>query len=181
MFNEKTTPTPYHHKLPMRFKNYDIFYNLDHDLAKIKPNQHSYYEVYFLLSGAVTYYIEGRKYSLSSGDIVLISPNQKHEAYIDNSSLIPYERYVLWLSPSYVDALSSERTNLSFIFQISYITNQQIKLSNDSLLHIKDLLKSIFINSKAQRYGSDLLADAYITELLVHLAQLSLQFIRISK
>ena len=174
MFKQEIIPTPYHQKLPMGFKNYDIFYNLDHDLSKINPNQHRYYEVYFLLSGTVTYYIEGRKYSLASGDILLISPNQKHEAYIDNSSFIPYKRYVLWLSPSYVDALSSHRTNLSFTFQASYITNQQIRLSTDSLLHVKDLLKSIFINSKAQRYGSDLLTDAYITELLVHLGQLSL-------
>lgn len=174
MFQEDPTPTPYHSKSPMRFKNYDIFYNLDYNLSKINSNQHSYYEFYFLLSGAVTYYIEGRKYSLESGDIILISPNQEHRASIDNSNLIPYERYVLWLSPSYVETLSSERTNLSFIFQTSQAVNQQIKLSNESLLNIKRILKYIFINSNSQGYGADLLTDAYITELLVHLAQVSL-------
>lgn len=172
MFHEEATPTPYHHKLPMRFKNYDIFYNQDYDLTKIDPNQHNYYEFYFLISGSVTYIIEDRKYFLTNGDIVLISPNQRHSAFIDSS--VPYKRYVLWLSVNYVDELSSKRTNLASIFQASCIIGQQIKLSHELLLEINQLFKSIFINSKAQKYGSDLLANAYITELLVLLAQASL-------
>ncbi len=172
MFKEEATPTPYHHKMPLRFKNYDIFYNQDRDLTRIAPNQHNYYEFYFLISGAVTYTIEGRRYSLTGGDIILISPNQKHSASIDPA--VTYERYVLWLSVSYVDSLSSGRTNLASIFQASYITGQQIRLPADQSLHINQLLKNIFINSKAQRYGSDLLASAYITEVLVLLAQASL-------
>ena len=174
MLRDDSLPTPYHHKMPMQFKNYDIFYNRDYNLEKIVPNQHNYYEFYFLISGNVTYYIEGRKYTLESGDILLISPNQKHWAFIDDSASVPYERYVLWLSLGYVDSLSSDRTRLSYIFQTSYIISQQIRLSGDLMHHINYLLKRIFINSKSQSYGSDLLANAYISELLVHLAQSSL-------
>ena len=129
MLRDDSLPTPYHHKMPMQFKNYDIFYNRDYNLGKIVPNQHNYYEFYFLISGNVTYYIEGRKYTLESGDILLISPNQKHWAFIDDSASVPYERYVLWLSLGYVDSLSSDRTRLSYIFQTSYIISQQIRLS----------------------------------------------------
>lgn len=131
MLRDDSLPTPYHHKMPMQFKNYDIFYNRDYNLGKIVPNQHNYYEFYFLISGNVTYYIEGRKYTLESGDILLISPNQKHWAFIDDSASVPYERYVLWLSLGYVDSLSSDRTRLSYIFQTSYIISQQIRLSGD--------------------------------------------------
>ena len=81
---------------------------------------------------------------------------------------------MLWLSLGYVDSLSSDRTRLSYIFQTSYIISQQIRLSGDLMHHINYLLKRIFINSKSQSYGSDLLANAYISELLVHLAQSSL-------
>lgn len=172
MFEDELIPTPYHHKLPLRFKDYDIFYNKDYTLTRIAPNQHNYYEFYFLISGSVTYYINNRKYSVESGDIMLISPGAEHSSFIDGS--VPYERYVLWLSLGYVDALSSKRTNLSYIFQASHITSPQIKLRNDRMLHIKQLLNHIFINSKAQKYGSDLLANAYIIELLVLLAQESL-------
>lgn len=172
MFEEELIPTPYHHKLPLRFKNYDIFYNKDYTLTRIAPDQHNYYEFYFLISGCVTYYVNSRKYTVKSGDIMLISPGQEHSSIIDNS--VPYERYVLWLSLGYVDSLSSERTNLSYIFQSSHITSPHIKLRNDRMQHIKLLLNQIFINSKAQNYGSDLLSNAYIIELLVLLAQESL-------
>ena len=174
MFEEKISPSPYYRKPPMHFKNYDIFYNQDYNLSKISSNKHNYYEFYFLLSGNVTYYVEDLKYSLSSGDIVLISPNQEHHAVINNEANVPYERYVLWLSPTFVDSMSSSHTNLSFVFQTSCIINSKIQLPHDLLVHIKHLFKCIFINSKSQQYGSDLLAKAYITELLVHLAQSSL-------
>ena len=172
MLKKEIAPTPYQHKLPMQFKNYDIFFNKDLHLAKIPPNQHNYYEFYFLISGAVDYYIENRKYSLNSGDIILISPNQTHSAFINPS--VPYERYVLWLSVHYMETLSSDRTNLSAIFQASYIAGQQITLPREVFLHLQQLLNYIFVNSKAKNYGADLLANAYIIELLILLAQASL-------
>lgn len=172
MFDVEATPTPYHHKLPMSHKNYDIFFNQDYDLTEIELNQHNYYEFYFLVTGSVTYIIEDRKYFLSSGDIVLISPNQLHSASIDAS--VPYKRYVLWLSINYLDNLSSKNTKLSNIFKESSATGQQIKLSHELLLEVSRLFKNIFINSRAQKYGADLLANSYITELLVLLAQASL-------
>lgn len=172
MPSNNLVPTPYHHKSPLRFKHYDIFYNKDSQLTKIAPNQHNYYEFYFLISGAVNYHIENKNYILTNGDILLISPNQLHSADIDPT--IPYERYVLWLSTHYIEILSSKQTNLSNIFRASYVTGQKVIPPHDVFLQLQQLLNSIFINSKAQNYGSDLLANAYIIELLVSLAQTSL-------
>lgn len=171
MFEQKPEPSPYYHKPPMHFNNYEIYFNKDTSLSEVAPNKHSYYEFYFLLSGDVTFYVEEKKYSLISGDIVLISPNQGHHATIDNANGTPYERYVLWLDSNYMNTLSSKHTNLTSIFQTSYITNSQIQLTKDLQSLVQELFENIFINSNSHRYGADLLANAYIIELLVNLAQ----------
>lgn len=172
MERQELPPTPYSHKAPMRFKNYDIFFNQDHSLTQIVPNRHNYYEFYFLLSGDVTFFVENIEYHLTKGDIILISPDQLHCAKINPA--IPYKRYVLWLSVSYVESLSSESTRLANIFHTSRALGQQIRLSNELLPEIHQLFRNILIHSHAQKYGSDLLANAYITELLVLLAQTTL-------
>lgn len=173
MFDEMVEPSPYHHKPPMRFKKYEIFYNRDYIRTHMLPHTHQYYEFYFLQSGQITFHIEGHGHALSAGDIVLVSPNQEHHVSI-NSTKVPYVRYVLWLDPAFVDSLSSTNTNLSSVFKASCIINSRLRLPDNLRSRIGQLFKSIFISSQSQRYGSDLLAGAYITELLVRVAQSSL-------
>ncbi len=174
MSENRLEPTPYFHKVPMQYKDFEIHYNLDYSLSHIVPNTHNYYEFYFIISGDVTYYVETKEYHLLSGDIILISPNQKHYAYINTLDNQPYERFVLWLKPSYLDSLSSNNTNLSAIFKKTYLSSAQIRLNSESTIKIHKLLESIFIHSKSQRYGSDLLTNANVIELLVNLAQFKL-------
>lgn len=174
MNEKKPEPSPYYHKPPMRSKTFEIYYNRDYTLEQIVPNRHNYYEFYFFISGTTTYFIDNKKYNLQSGDTLLISPNQYHYAQIDTSTKEAYERYVLWLNPSYLEELSSERSNLSAIFQNSKINSSQIRLPKDAYTVLLRLLEKIFINSKSQNYGADLLTNAGVIELLVTLAQFKL-------
>lgn len=54
---------------------------------------HKFYEIYFLISGKVRYYIDNCIYDLKSGDMVIIPPNTIHSTkYRDNER---YERLLL--------------------------------------------------------------------------------------
>lgn len=174
MYEKKPEPSPYYHKPPMHFKDYEIYYNRDYTLTQIAPNKHNYYEFYFLISGDVTYFIDNRKYHLLHGDVILISPNQKHYAQIAAENNKPYERYVLWLNPVFLDKLSSKESNLPSIFQNTRISSSQIRLPSVAYNVLHSLLEKIFINTKSQKYGADLLSNAGIVELLVNLAQFKL-------
>ncbi|MDO4439433.1 MAG: AraC family transcriptional regulator [Eubacteriales bacterium] len=174
MYEKKPEPSPYHHKPPMHFKDYEIHYNRDYTLTQIVPNKHNYYEFYFLISGDVTYFIDNRKYHLQPGDIILISPNQKHHAQISAETNKPYERYVLWLNPIFLDNLSSKKSNLSSIFQNTSISSSLIRLPATAYNILHSLLEKIFINTNSQKYGADLLSNSAIIELLVNLAQFRL-------
>lgn len=171
--SKKAQPTSYYHKPPLRYRNFEIHYNKDHALKHIVKNSHEYYEFYFLISGDVTYYVDSIQYHLHSGDVVLIAPGQIHEAFINVGSQA-YERYVLWLNPVYLSKLSSDITDLLLPFEKTYISSARISLTPDKKLGIHNLLERILISSTSQEYGSDLLTNSYIIELLVHIAKIKL-------
>lgn len=71
----------------------------------LSPELHDAYEIFILLSGKVTYVIDGKSYHVSPLEVVLIPPNVLHSMEIDNSE--PYERMVLTITanllPKWID------------------------------------------------------------------------------
>ncbi|GKG99855.1 MULTISPECIES: AraC family transcriptional regulator [Hungatella] len=171
---KKSEPMPYYHKPPMRFRDFEIHYNRDYSLNHIVRNKHSYYEFYFLISGDVTYYIEDREFDLKPGAIILIAPEQYHQATINTRTGQAYERYVLWLDPEYLKRLSTDKSDLLLPFQKTYITSAHIQLTRDMQILINNLLEMILTSSVSKEYGADLLTNSYIIELLVHIARMKL-------
>ncbi len=171
---KKEQPTPYYHKPPMRLRDFEIYHNKDYSLEHVVKNSHPYYEFYFLISGDVTYIVEEKEYYLKSGDVILISPHQEHEAFINVKKKQPYERYVLWLNPEYLKRLSSKKTNLLLPFEKIFFYSSHLTLMPDMKIIISNLLEHIFIESVSNEYGADLLTNSHIIELLVHIAKIKL-------
>lgn len=171
--SSKIAPTLFMPKPPMRNREFDIHYNRDISLSKVDSHCHSYYEFYFFISGNVTYTVESNRFSLHPGDILLIDPGQHHFAVIDDFSSA-YERYVLWLTPEFLEKLSSESTNLLLPFSTINFTGSHLHLTPDIRLIMTNLLQMLLIQANSQEYGADLLINAYITELLIYIAKIKL-------
>lgn len=171
--SNRILPTTFFAKPPMKNKNFDIHYNRDIKLSSIDNHRHTYYEFYFLISGNVTYSIEDSRYTLHPGDCLLISPGQFHHAEIDTHSK-SYERYVLWLMPEYIESLSSSITNLLLPFQKIKFSSSHLRPPLEIQPIITNLLQKILIQSNSQEYGADLLINAYITEILIHITKVKL-------
>ena len=75
-----------------------ISHTVDHTPLSFAFHSHDFYELYFYVSGNVTYYIENETYYLSKGDILIIPPGKLHRTVIGEGGL--YDRYVLWLYPN---------------------------------------------------------------------------------
>ena len=86
-------------------------------MDEVELHHHDFYEVYFFLSGSVTYIIESRKYQMKPGDVLLISPLELHQPVIQPGKE-PYERVVLWVNRNFLKELSSEATDLTACFDL---------------------------------------------------------------
>ena len=77
---------------------FECHHYLDRTPPKVDFHEHEFYEIFFFLSGDVSYIIDGRTYSLRPGDILLTDNRDIHKPDIRPGK--PYERYVLWIEPS---------------------------------------------------------------------------------
>lgn len=147
--------------------DYEISHKRDTYLKDVELHHHDFYEVYFLVSGDVTYAIEGRTYRVMPGDMMIISPRELHQLYIQ-PDMAPYERYVLWIDPNLLDELSNESTNLAKCFNIGNpdYTNL-LHLNSGQRSAVRSLMEEILTETENSGFGADLMQSSMLTHLMV--------------
>ena len=84
----------------MHRSTFEVFHYREPKAAEVEVHHHDFYEVYFLLSGSVSYWSEGQIYSLQPGDLLLMDPMVLHRPIT-----VAYERIVLWIDKNYLERL----------------------------------------------------------------------------
>lgn len=75
-----------------------------HSISTHRPGKltdlhcHSLFELIYVASGNLSHVVEGRKYRIKKGDLVLVRPSQYH--YLQITSNEPYERYNFHFDPA---------------------------------------------------------------------------------
>jgi AraC-like DNA-binding protein len=150
-------------------EEFEIFSYSDTYLKAIDYHHHDFYEIYFLVSGKVSYIINGTNYQVSPGNIILISPDELHQPIIHEPEK-PYKRVVLWISGRLLERMSTKNTDLKSCFLDSEShTNLLTPNANEQsrLLRLfQNLLESYYEKDK---YGNDILKNSYLSELLVYI------------
>lgn len=99
----------------MRRNTFEVFHYRNENLQEVALHHHDFYEIYFFLSGNVSYNIESRSYRLSPGDVLLISPQELHQPVFSPEKQ-QYERYVLWVSSGLLQQFVLSGQDLSQCF-----------------------------------------------------------------
>ena len=166
----KTKTQAYLTRQKMLTNDYEIFHYSDKGLQNVNLHHHDFYECYFFVSGDVTYIIEGKSYTLQSGDIILINSKELHQPIINNKE-VPYERIVVWLDKNFVDSLSMEDTKLNRCFEDIQKENV-IRTDLEGQQSIKSILNKLLKLADYSGMGMELLYRSYLTELLITLNNL---------
>lgn len=168
-----TTPKHYDPQQNMCRPDFELQYKRDIELQNVELHHHDFYEVYFLITGDVTYTIESKLYRVLPGDLLLISPKELHQIYIcpERSA---YERYVLWVDPKVLTRLSSPQTDLLDCLDPSRPEyRNQIRLTPEAQQRIHGLMSDLYEELQQNSYGSDILPELLLTELLVTINRLA--------
>lgn len=150
----------------MRSSEFELQYKRDEDLAKVGLHHHDFFEIFYLISGNVTYTIEGRLYRVLPGDLLLISPMELHQVTIQPDEG-GYERFVLWVSEECVRRLGAGKADLTRALdpaEDGYVN--QLRLGSGAE-DIRLLLTELYTESHSDRFGSSLLCDGLLTRLLI--------------
>lgn len=80
--------------------NFIFAHNLTVNPIDINTHIHEGYEIYFYLSGDLTYYIEGQAYQLEPQDIIITNRRELHRIVFHSRQ--PYKRIYIQFKPEYV-------------------------------------------------------------------------------
>jgi len=75
----------------------DFKYKESINASGCSPHCHNHYELTYVLEGDVDYLIEGKKYSIAPGSILLITPQVFHSVKVNSGR--PYRRYATHFDP----------------------------------------------------------------------------------
>lgn len=168
-----TTPKRHDPHQDMKRADFELQYKRDIELHNVELHHHDFYEVYFLISGDVTYTIESKLYRVLPGDLLLISPRELHQIYIcpERSA---YERYVLWVDPKILRRLSTDQTDLLACLDPSHPGyRNQLRLTPERQQRIHRLMSDLYEELQQTAFGSDILPELLLTELLITINRLA--------
>lgn len=163
----------------MKKKNYEVFHYRDPKPNGVEVHDHDFYEVYFLLMGDVSYWVEGQTYHLQPGDFLLINPTVLHRPIVAESTST-YERIVLWIDKEYLDTFTDENISLKqcFIKTDADKTNLVRTSSAIEQAELTSYLARLVRESYGNEYANSLYADGVFLQFMVELNRIVLNSAR---
>ena len=148
--------------------DFEYFHYYDKSTVEVEYHNHDFYEIYFFISGSVTYIIEGKSYKLKPGDILLVHSRELHKPVIESGE--SYQRIVLWVNPNFLKNRSIEGVNLSMCFEIDFPRRHNLlRPGSEMTAAIKSILNRFERACSNSSFGNPLLRDLYLLELIIYL------------
>ncbi|MDD2980196.1 MAG: AraC family transcriptional regulator [Hespellia sp.] len=148
--------------------DFRIFHLEDSIKKEFDYHYHEFHKITIFIKGSVKYYIEGKSYELEPYDIVLVNRNDIHKIEVDNS--VPYERIIIYISPSFIEAYHTDDYDLGYCFAEAQREHANVlrihSLEKSSLFKITNRLEKSFADTD---YASDLYRQVLFLEFMIQL------------
>lgn len=148
-------------------ENFRLFHLRSVGESNVDFHYHEFCKLLLLVSGEGSYYIDGQHYLLRPGDIVTVGSHSIHKP--DLNASIPYERIIIYVSPGYLQQLSTEDCDLMSVF--SGGTNHVLRLQEHRRKQLFALAAALERDLAQEGFGRELLSAAGLMRLLVEMGR----------
>ena len=153
--------------------NFKIFHIRDKKDIKFEYHHHDFSKIVILIDGDLTYYIEGKAYILKPWDILFVNKNEIHKPVVNPDKY--YERIVIWLNPDFMAKYAQGNNDLLKCFEVAIKNNYNLlRLNMKSIEVIKNLIQDIQNCNNSNEFGSEILKESLIVQLMVLMNRLFL-------
>lgn len=157
----------------MKNRQFEVFHYRERSPGNMEVHHHDFFELYFLLGGEVSFRVEGRTYTLKPGDMLLINPQELHQALIDRDTI--YERMVLWIDRGYLAELSAAGMDLAACFDTRLPTHTNLLHPNKmQRAELQGLLEKLAGEFYGDGLGNGQYAQGLLLQFLVEVNRLAL-------
>jgi YesN/AraC family two-component response regulator len=105
----------HNHICSYNISNFHLSHTFTESPEDIATHIHDCYELYYFVSGDLTYYIEGQAYRLNKNDIIITNTRELHRIVFN--SMEAYERKFIQFKPEYVSAFQTDEYNMLNYFE----------------------------------------------------------------
>ena len=148
-----------------------LFHLADGSHQEIAYHYHTFHKIIILLAGRAGYAIEGERYTLQPGDYVLVGRGSIHRPVVERGDF--YERVILYISPEYLQELSSEGSALDTCFRQAQRDFRYVYHSGGGD-RVRELFGLLEQSQQEAGFGAALLQRALFTQLMVEVNRISL-------
>ena len=148
-------------------ENFRLFHLHTAPQNPVDYHYHEFCKILMLLSGGGEYYVDGQRYLLQAGDIVLLNSHSIHRPDMDKG--MPCERIIIYIDPDFLRRSSTGNCDLLSVF--SGEKGHVLRLSDSrrkKLFHLAATLEEDF---KSKEFGQEVLSTAGLLGLLVELGR----------
>ena len=156
-----------HNKRGYLLENFRLFHLKSRGGAQVEYHYHEFCKILLLVQGSGGYYVDGQRYLLQSGDIVLLDAHSIHRPEIDADA--PYERIILYISPEYLARQSTADCNLRSVF--SGEKGHVLRLSEERKQAVFRTAAYLEREMASDAFGREILSNAALLRLLVEIGR----------
>ena len=97
-------PHTFYQELEMTSPFVDTHRDISYTNAYLNLHSHTFFELLYCRNNCGAEYVVGaERYRLQKGDIIFVPPGVSHRPLLPEKLVEPYKRYVLWLSPEFME------------------------------------------------------------------------------
>lgn len=148
-------------------ENFRLFHLRTQGAEKVDYHYHEFCKILLLVSGQGSYFIDGKRYLLNSGDIVLIGNRSVHKPEL--SPRETYERIIIYVSPEYLQKMSTAECDLLSVFSGS--SGHVLRLKERRRKAVFALAETLQKDLAHGGFGRDVLSQADLLQLVVELGR----------
>ena len=148
-------------------ENFRLFHLRSVQGAQVDYHYHEFCKILLLISGGGGYFIDGQRYLLQSGDIILLGSRSIHRPELDTGA--PYERIIIYISPEYLQRSSTADCDLLSIFSGDH--SPVLRLQDSRRRKLFQLAASLEQDQAQEAFGREILSSAGLLRLLVEIGR----------
>ena len=158
---------PFEHRQVMVRPDFEIFHYNDPSTCSCPPHQHDFFELFCLQRDTIDYIVEGMRYTLHPGNVLLIGPGQMHRGDVPGG-VRNIDRFVLWLSVDYVRALTDALPRHRYFLHVDMKGRNLIRPDSETGETIRQLLFALHREDERRDADSLPLSGNIISQLLIY-------------
>ncbi len=149
-------------------EDYRLFRLSGRDVGNIDWHYHDFHKIIVFLGGEVHYAIEGKRYALCPGDVVLVPRGAIHRPELSNGE---YRRVILYLSPEFLRLHSMPESDLETCFTRAKASYQFVLRPAAASGQLISLLRRLEDAMSQHGFGQALLCRVRMLEFLIALTR----------